>query len=165
VVGRLLSRFVAYLDSLLVFAVETGKRWWFAVVGVVFAALGVLQAGFGVSVSIPTPVAFGGAAFTWFLAAGAAYHSLRRAPVAADRAQSQEVQNELTDAMTRGVEQPADRTWIDATEALILRRAGTAEAALFRTRGRGLPLADEIEAKVQWIRNDLWPKVRGNFFS
>jgi hypothetical protein len=67
----------AYVVSLGQFAWATVKLWWAVIVGVGFAAVGVAQADFHVPLTIPTPVAFGGAAFTWFLAAGKAYHDVR----------------------------------------------------------------------------------------
>lgn len=66
-----------FLKSFRLFVWATVKRFWLAVPGVLLGALGLVEAEFGVSVVIPTPVALGVAAFAWFVASGWAYHDLR----------------------------------------------------------------------------------------
>jgi hypothetical protein len=159
---------VGYLVSLAHFAWETMRRWWLSVVGVGFAALGVLQGGFGVSVSIPTPVAFGGAATTWFLAAGWAYHDLRKA-TATDAVwaaldplmqEGAEILRGSFEADFPGDWQEQAEDWEARTLAALEQWTDATEATLFREAGSPAKWpTDLIRAKVKFLR-DIQPKAR-----
>jgi hypothetical protein len=163
---------MAYLVSLGHFAWETVKRWWLSVVGVGFAALGVLQAGFGVSVSIPTPAAFGGAAATWFLAAGWAYHDLRMKQLATSAVW------QILDPLMHEGSGLLDRLWsgnmgdwmgdaqawvVRAAEA-IGRETDMTEATLFRQAGEGKNFETQVREKVEYLRDKIQPKAREGYW-
>jgi hypothetical protein len=57
------------------------------------------------------------------------------------------------------------RAWSEDCEWWLGHRIATAEEQRFRKKGADHPPSDELKAKLDYLRDDLWPKVRDGFWS
>jgi hypothetical protein len=163
----------AYFMSLREFVWATFKRWWVLLFGVGFAVIGALGA-LGVSVTVPTPVAFGVSAGTWFVAAGLAYHDLRiqRAAPSGTWLHLEPVMQEGAELLRRSQENEMEgwnedaAAWETRAARAIGQWTDTTEVALFREAGRGeAKWPDElVRAKVKFMRDGIHPKAREGYW-
>lgn len=168
----------AYLASLREFAWATVKKWWALLFGVGFAVVGALGA-VGVSLTIPTGVAFGVSGGTWFIAAGLAYHDLRmrslrvrQPPTAAAWEHLEPFMHQGSEVLASLYQPPKPGTswmdeagaWAARTATEIGRQTDPTEMELFNAAGKGQSFDEQVRAKVEYMRDKIQPKAREGYW-